>query len=183
MPSLDDSKSDCKRFSATPEVDRSLVEQIMRSNPAAAAFGVAVSEVWIWIHGALVSKRGQRRRVLEAFLKAPNHRMTSMELAVIANQYGARVKELRDAGFPIPNLRTHDGGTFFELMITESQVREIRAALAVADVIKPPKNNAKKRPEAVTMPVPPPANTVGQFGFGFGPVKETSSFVDMETGK
>jgi hypothetical protein len=168
---------------AQPEISRSLVEQILTSNPAAAAYKVAIGSVWIWIHGALISKRGQRRRVLEAFLDAPNNRLTSMELVLIANQYGARVLELRAAGFPLPNMPAADGSTYFELMVTEQQVREIRAALACADVLKPEKRKGVKSvaAESVT-PVPPQANAAGQFGFGFKPVIDASSFLDMERG-
>jgi hypothetical protein len=169
-----------KAFDYAPEISRSAVEQIMRSNAAKSAYQVGIDEVWIWIHACLISKRGQRRRVLEAFLDAPNHRMTCQELVHFAPMYTPRISELRDAGFEIPNFPTPDAGTYYELLITEAQAREIRAALAVADVLKPVRGKKPVKSVTAAQSVAPPTNAVGQFGFGFE--LSASSFLDAERG-
>ena len=55
----------------------------------------------------------QRQRVLDRLLAARGSEVPSFELSRISLQYGARVKELREAGFRIVNrVEHHDGKVF-----------------------------------------------------------------------
>jgi len=58
-------------------------------------------------------RRNQRQRILDRLLEARGSEVPSFELSRISLQYGARVKELREAGFRIVNrVEHHDGKVF-----------------------------------------------------------------------
>lgn len=119
---------------AHPILTAGEVAELIRSTPAARAFQVATSDVLVWIAGVAICKTGQRRRVLEFLLNAPAHCATHRDLKEIASQYGARVKELRSAGFKIEwrPLKAEKGQGYFQFVLTDDEGRAIRCGLAIA---------------------------------------------------
>jgi len=146
-----------------------------------AAYEVATTDVWVMIHAASVNKARSRRAVLDAFLDAPNHQLTFADLVNINSQYSARIYELRHAGFPIKNFAGGDRGTFFALMITPEQEKQIRRALAYCDTLPVKRSpRSEKRVSAE-----PRVDGAGQFLLGLRqehPATSAGRFVDFERG-
>lgn len=76
------------------------------------------------------ARRTQRDRILELLCASNGRRVPSPELARISLQYGARVKELRAAGFRIRNEIERVNGQVHGYFILESGPAQIALAAA-----------------------------------------------------
>jgi hypothetical protein len=78
---------------------------------------------------SLMKRSTQRQAILNALLAAHGGEVPSYELAAIALQYGARVRELRDLGFPITNRTERRNGQvrgYFKLEMGAKAERDER---------------------------------------------------------
>lgn len=101
-----------------------------------------------------ITRRGNARdRVLTALVAAGDRGLTNVQLChpdVGGNRFGARIKELRDAGIPISDPRHEQGGVYRYVYgvpssTQASQTVEARVAAVVAAFTPPPAEDPQTR--------------------------------------